>query len=248
MNDSPISSGTRGQQQTWSEGDFAMVASLVVIRRREPGRSARRRPGERVLDVACGSGNGAIAAARRTWGEHGRRRLRAGPAGARPRARCRRAARDRVRRGRRPGRCPLTRPSRRGDLRLRRDVRPDQEAHGGRAAAGGQARRADRDGELDARGRGDRRPLSDRRQAHRRPARLESPPPPLWGLEERVRELFGDGISELRVGSWNLAPGLPLRRPLHKVLPQLFRSDQDRLRPGSGRRERRRSAPTCMPF
>jgi ubiquinone/menaquinone biosynthesis C-methylase UbiE len=25
-------------------------------------------PGERVLDVACGSGNGAIAAARRAWG------------------------------------------------------------------------------------------------------------------------------------------------------------------------------------
>lgn len=56
------------QQQTWSEGDFAMVASLIAIVAEELAEALDIVPDERVLDVACGSGNGAIAAARRSWG------------------------------------------------------------------------------------------------------------------------------------------------------------------------------------
>lgn len=69
MNDAPdLAAITRMQQQTWSEGDFAMVASLVVNAAELLVEALEIVPDERVLDVACGSGNGAIAAARRTWG------------------------------------------------------------------------------------------------------------------------------------------------------------------------------------
>jgi SAM-dependent methyltransferase len=59
---------TEAQQQIWSKGDFAMVASLVYSASDDLAESLQLIPGERVLDVACGSGNGAISAARRTWG------------------------------------------------------------------------------------------------------------------------------------------------------------------------------------
>lgn len=56
------------QQQTWSEGDFAMVANQVFNVAEDLAEALDLVPDEEVLDVACGSGNGAIAAARRTWG------------------------------------------------------------------------------------------------------------------------------------------------------------------------------------
>ena len=56
------------QQQTWSQGDFAMVAGIVMMVAEELAEALDLVPGERVLDVACGSGNGALAAARRSWG------------------------------------------------------------------------------------------------------------------------------------------------------------------------------------
>jgi SAM-dependent methyltransferase len=56
------------QQKTWSEGDFAMVAGIVMMVAEELAEALDIVPDERVLDVACGSGNGAIAAARRAWG------------------------------------------------------------------------------------------------------------------------------------------------------------------------------------
>jgi SAM-dependent methyltransferase len=56
------------QQEIWSEGDFAMVAGLIMLVAEELAEALEIVPGERVLDVACGSGNGAIAAARRSWG------------------------------------------------------------------------------------------------------------------------------------------------------------------------------------
>lgn len=69
MNDSVDMDAIRNvQQKTWSEGDFAMVAGLVMMVAEELAEALDIVPGERVLDVACGSGNGAIAAARRAWG------------------------------------------------------------------------------------------------------------------------------------------------------------------------------------
>lgn len=58
----------QAQQKTWAEGDFAMVAGLVMMVSEELAEALDIVPGERVLDVACGSGNAALAAARRSWG------------------------------------------------------------------------------------------------------------------------------------------------------------------------------------
>lgn len=69
MNDLPdLAAVTQIQQKIWSEGDFAMVASLVFNASENLAEELRIVPGERVLDVACGSGNAAISAARRSWG------------------------------------------------------------------------------------------------------------------------------------------------------------------------------------
>lgn len=69
MNDAPdFQAATQIQQTMWSKGDFAEVAPLVVPVSEKLADSLQLLPDERVLDVACGSGNGAIAAARRTWG------------------------------------------------------------------------------------------------------------------------------------------------------------------------------------
>ena len=58
----------QGQRKVWGEGDFSMVASLIVLVAEQLAEALQIVPDERVLDVATGSGNGAIAAARRAWG------------------------------------------------------------------------------------------------------------------------------------------------------------------------------------
>src|SRR3954449_7427219 len=69
MNDAPdLKAVTQIQQSIWSKGDFAMVATLVYPVAEVLAGALEIIPDERVLDVACGSGNGAIAAARRSWG------------------------------------------------------------------------------------------------------------------------------------------------------------------------------------
>lgn len=69
MNDAPdFQAATEAQQAIWSEGDFAMVANLVVKVSEDLAEALGIVPDERVLDVATGSGNGALAAARRAWG------------------------------------------------------------------------------------------------------------------------------------------------------------------------------------
>ncbi len=69
MNDLPdLAAVTQAQQQIWSQGDFAMVANLVPFPSEQLIESLEIVPGERVLDVASGSGNAALAAARRAWG------------------------------------------------------------------------------------------------------------------------------------------------------------------------------------
>lgn len=56
---------TQVQKQVWSAGDFARIASVMQIIGERLAENVDVMPGERVLDVACGSGNVAIAAARR---------------------------------------------------------------------------------------------------------------------------------------------------------------------------------------
>jgi SAM-dependent methyltransferase len=55
----------RKQQATWSSGNFARVASRIVLSAEQLAESAGLPAGWRVLDVATGSGNAALAAARR---------------------------------------------------------------------------------------------------------------------------------------------------------------------------------------
>jgi SAM-dependent methyltransferase len=54
----------RRQQQTWASGDFSMVAARIVLVAEQLCDAADLHSGWRVLDVATGSGNAAIAAAR----------------------------------------------------------------------------------------------------------------------------------------------------------------------------------------
>src|SRR5262245_2350788 len=53
------------QQATWASGDFSAVASRMVLVPEELCEAADLQAGSRVLDVATGSGNAALAAARR---------------------------------------------------------------------------------------------------------------------------------------------------------------------------------------
>jgi SAM-dependent methyltransferase len=66
--ESNLQAATQAQQAMWAKGDFAMVANIVYNVSETLAESLRILPGERVLDVACGSGNGSLAAARRAWG------------------------------------------------------------------------------------------------------------------------------------------------------------------------------------
>src|SRR5262249_6438386 len=53
------------QQTTWASGDFSVVAARIVFQAEHLCETADVQAGWRVLDVATGSGNAAIAAARR---------------------------------------------------------------------------------------------------------------------------------------------------------------------------------------
>lgn len=55
----------RRQQATWASGDFSVVAARIVFQAEHLCETADVQAGWRVLDVATGSGNAALAAARR---------------------------------------------------------------------------------------------------------------------------------------------------------------------------------------
>lgn len=56
---------TKKQQTVWATGDFHQIALTVMSAAEDLVRAADPRPGQKVLDVACGSGNAALIAARR---------------------------------------------------------------------------------------------------------------------------------------------------------------------------------------
>lgn len=61
----PDLAAVKSKQQTmWASGNFSVIASRIVLASELLADSADLRAGSRVLDVACGNGNAAIAAAR----------------------------------------------------------------------------------------------------------------------------------------------------------------------------------------
>jgi SAM-dependent methyltransferase len=198
MNESPdLKAVTQAQQRTWSEGDFAMVASLVVSAAEGLAEALEIVPDERVLDVACGSGNGAIAAARRAWGNTvGADFVPALLERGRERAAAERLEIEFVEADAQD--LPFADAS--FDVAMSifgAMFAPDQE----RTAAellrvvkpGGRIGMANwtPDGGIGA--------LFLIVAKHVGGPLAGVAPPPLWGLEEHLRELFGDGIFELRV-------------------------------------------------
>ena len=55
----------RRQQATWASGDYAVIGTTLTITGELLCEAIDLQAGERVLDVACGNGNAALAAARR---------------------------------------------------------------------------------------------------------------------------------------------------------------------------------------
>jgi SAM-dependent methyltransferase len=186
---------TRLQQQIWSKGDFAHVAPVVQFVAEQLVDSVDVLPDDRVLDVACGSGNTALAAARcfgRVTGldfvpgllEHGRARAAAellevefveGDAQELPFA---------------DGSFDVV-LSTFGAM-----FAPDQEK------TASELLRVTRSGGRI--GMANWVPGDFVDEVFRTTTRHIPPPPGLmpavaWGTEERLRELFGDGISELRL-------------------------------------------------
>ena len=198
MNDAPdFEAATRRQQATWSEGDFSMIGAHINFASERLAEALEIMPGERALDVACGSGNGAIAAARRSWVpvtgvdfvpallERGRER----------------AAAERLEVEFVEGDAQDL-PFEDGAFDVTMSIygamfAPDQE----RTAA--ELLRVTKPGGRI--GMANWTPDGGVGQMFMTVAKHTGGPPPgvvppiLWGTEDRLRELFGDGISELRI-------------------------------------------------
>jgi len=213
MNDTPdLKAVTRVQQQTWSKGDFAMVANIVYNASENLAEALDIVPDEKVLDVACGSGNGAIAAARRSWG---------GTVGAdyvpsllergRERAAAERLEVEFVEAD------AQALPFEDGSFDVAMSIfgamfAPDQQQ-----AANELLRVVKPGGRI---GMANWTPGGSVGTMFQTIGK-HAPPPPgldsplLWGTEERVRELFGDGISDLRLAS--RISRQPFRSPDHYI-------------------------------
>jgi SAM-dependent methyltransferase len=185
----------QSQQRTWSEGDFAMVATIHQGVSENLCEAVDVSPGERVLDVACGSGNTAIAAARRFTEVVGVDYVPALLDRGRQRA-----AAEQLQIAFREGDVEaLPFPDAGFDVVLSTFgamFAPDQ-----RKAAAELLRVCRPGGRI---GMTNWTPDGFTGQMFKIVASHAPPPtgidpPPLWGIEDRVRELFGDEISSLRV-------------------------------------------------
>jgi SAM-dependent methyltransferase len=198
MDDAPdFAAATQRSQQTWAEGDFSVVASHIYFVAERLAEALAILPGERVLDCACGSGNGAIAAARRTWmGAVGSDFVPALLERGRERAAAERLEVEFVEAD------VQEMPFADGEFDVTMSIfgamfAPDQEktaaellrvtAPGGRIGMANWAP----DGGL-----GQMFMVIAKHTGGPPPGAV---PPVLWGTEDRLRDLFGDGISELRI-------------------------------------------------
>jgi len=184
------------QQKTWAEGDFAMVAGIVMMVAEDLVEALDVVPDERVLDVACGSGNGALAAARRAWGNTvGADFVPALLERGRERAAAERLDVEFVEAD------ATDLPFGEGEFDVVMSIFGAMFAADQEKAATELLRVCKPSGRI---GMANWVPDSGVGQMFKTISK-HAPPPPgvqsplLWGTEERLRELFGDGISDLRV-------------------------------------------------
>ena len=182
------------QQQTWSKGDFGRLGVRITIVGELLCEAVEVMPGDRVLDVACGNGNATLAASKRFADVVGLDYVPALLAHGRKRAELDGLDAEFVE----------------GDA----ENLPFDDASFdvvlstfGAMFAPNQQRTADE--MLRVCRPGGRIGMANwtpegmvgemfRTMTQHAPPPVKIDPPPLWGTEERVRELFGDGISELR--------------------------------------------------
>ncbi len=182
------------QQGAWASGDYAMLGSTFVVISERLCEAVDLRAGQEVLDVATGSGNTALAAARRFCGVTGVDYVPDLLKRARERA-----AAERLRVAFQEGDAEnIPFPDASFDVVLSTIgamFAPDQERTAGEllrvCRSGGKIGMANwaSDGFI-----------GEMLRVHARylPPPPGLKPPVLWGTEERVRELFGDGITSLQ--------------------------------------------------
>ena len=176
------------QQAAWSSGDYAVVGTTLQIVGEELCEALDVRAGQKVLDVAAGNGNVALAAARRWCEVVATDYVPALLERARERAAAERLAIA----FREADAEALPFPDASFDVVVSTFgvmFTPDQETAAAEMVRVVQARRQDRARQLDARGL--HRPgLQDHRQATSR-RRAGARSPALWGTRARIAELFG---------------------------------------------------------
>jgi len=187
---------TQVQQQIWSRGDFAKIGTAAQIVQEELCEAVDVLPGSRLLDVACGAGNGAIAGARRYAEAVGLDYVPALLDRARERAAAEGYDVEFV-----EGDAQAL-PFEDGHFdyvisTFGAMFAPDQEK-----TAAELLRVCRSGGKIGMANWTPRGLVGDsifKITAEHAPPPPGVPPPILWGTEERLRELFGDGISELTV-------------------------------------------------